>query len=603
MLPKPLGQLKKLELIEVLNVHTNIATAGLSVPQLRTALKNFMQEQKQIKAGEWIADESWNGFQPGLNPEHPGELPRVARNTLWEPTQGLQDYLAQNSTPLDLFHLALPEQTLQEIVEWSNEYAKALHDSPAPSWYHGKSWPTSWVRGIKSKPLSLLEFKQVIALSQIMGVLPLPQRKFYWSIGFIPLFPGTQFGQVMSRDRFLAISSCLTFCDRTREHELKAKFPKTGSYWKVGDFFENFVLRIGSYIDPGEYVTLDEVVIKSWTPNQLNKRLKFKPAGSGCMLASLHTIDGLLLRLNFPRAKQPPPAGTNATSQMVQHLISTLPKGTKVAADNYFNFVELSRTLYESGYHIFGTMRPDRIPTGVQKYFGSLKQKEKWSFLSAHHGAVYLFGWTDSKLCFFVSNLPHVDESKVKRWDRTQGVRRDVSSFFVARKFNETKSGADTNDLMVANYSSHHPSRKWTRSWSSWVFDQARVWAYLLGKRVVPGLKDMTHLQFISSITRGLLGDAIIEPIERDRFASSSTPRKRLKKEADAAPNNPHLCKILDTRSLDHGDPLFRRRRNCALCWMRNQYQHKVQTFCCEPGCGVFLCLEFRHHVDYHVNV
>ena len=98
-----------------------------------------MQEQKQINAGELIADESWNGFQPGLNPEHPGELPLVARNTLWEPTQGLQDYLAQNSTPLDLFHLALPEQTLQEIVEWSNDYAKALHDSPAPSWCHGKS--------------------------------------------------------------------------------------------------------------------------------------------------------------------------------------------------------------------------------------------------------------------------------------------------------------------------------------------------------------------------------------------------------------------------------------------------------------------------------
>jgi hypothetical protein len=441
-LPKPLSQLKRTELVQFLN-QQNLPTDG-TVEVLRRRVREFLASQPRATRAD-MPDQHWEGFSPGINEAHPGVLPRTTRNTGWEPTEELQHALNINSSPFELFSIAMPPDVLERLVSWTNSYANILKDSAMPAWYRGNSWPSNWVLDISKKPISVHELYQTFGICQLMGVVVLPQVKHYWSKK-IPYF-NTNLRSVMSRERFVAISSCLVFCDRTQEAALKERYPDSGSYWKIADFFEEFVARLRRMINPGEWVTLDEVVIKSWTQNRLHKRLKFKPAGSGCLLPSLHTVDGLLLGFSFPRKKGPIPRDSNETSEMVKRLLQTLPRGTKVAADNYFNFAKLSQSLYDLGYHIFGTLRPDRIPAGVLRYLNTLKSKEKWSFLSVYRESVYIFGWTDSKLCYFISNLPNVEEASVQRWDRAEHRRRSVGSFYVARKFNECKSGADLNDL------------------------------------------------------------------------------------------------------------------------------------------------------------
>lgn len=369
-------------------------------------------------------------------------------------------------SPAELFALLIPDSLIEDIADWTNLYATMnLPRHPVPPWYKGKNWPVWWVRELAEKKVTPEEIKKVIGLSQLMGVVQYPSLQMYWS-NEVPLF-NCQIASVMSRDRFRAVASALTLCDRRMEADLKQKYDGLGAYWKIADFVEDFVKRARSLVIPGEYCTLDEVVIKSWCSNSLHSRLKFKPAGSGSMRTSLHTADGYLLALSFPRKKAPVPAGSNATSEVVYRLLTeNLPVGTKVAADNLFNYVKLLKRLYAAGYHMFGTARPNNVPAGVVKYF-STAIKEKWQSLVVYKpgSPVYIFGWWDSKICLFMSNLPFTGQATVRRWHKAPAGtgRREVSAPAVGKTFNDTKSGADLNDLMMIQYGSRRPSPKWPR--------------------------------------------------------------------------------------------------------------------------------------------
>jgi hypothetical protein len=595
--------MRKAEIIRLLGEY-GLSTVG-QVPLLRTRLKDWMRDQAPPAAAAGVApDDTWQGFLPGVNPAHPGALP-APRLQDWRPSPDLAATLeAGKTSPAQLFAVALPDDVLGQVVMWTNLYVQLLLPGPAPTWYKGSNWPIWWVKELDKKRLTLDELRLALALSQLMGVVPLPQLQHYWSEK-IPLFT-SNFGSVMARDRYRAVMSALAFSDRRdgAVAALQQKFDGTGAYWKVAEFFEGFVHRLRGLVIPGEWCTLDEVVIKSWCLNSLHSRLRFKPAGSGSMRTTLHTSDGLLLGMHFPRKKKAVPPGSNQTSELVYDLVtSTLPPGSKTAADNLFNYIRLHERLYELGYHIFGTCRQNHMPPGVLAYFKTVKTQ--WEFKSAYKGCVYLFGWYDSTLCFFMSNLPDTENVEVVRFDRTAKTRHAVSTVTVAKKFNETKSGADLNDLMMANYPSHRPSPKWTRAWASWVFDQARVWAYLVGKKLVPRLAGMTHLDFILDLCQSFIrgpANPLLElagPGSKRGRTRSSTPKKRTKPNPSPTKRLNHNYLMMHTSALPADHPLSGKSLRCVLCHQKD-VRREVKTFCAVEGCGVFLCMLSDHHNLWH---
>ena len=76
-------------------------------------------------------------------------------------------------------------------------------------------------RELAEKKVTPEEIKKVIGLSQLMGVVQYPSLQMYWS-NEVPLF-NCQIASVMSRDRFRAVASALTQCDRRMKADLKQK--------------------------------------------------------------------------------------------------------------------------------------------------------------------------------------------------------------------------------------------------------------------------------------------------------------------------------------------------------------------------------------------
>jgi len=344
------------------------------------------------------------------------------------------------------------------------------------------------------------------------------------------------------------------------------------------------------------------------------------------MRTSLHTADGYLLGLAFPRRKAAIPPNSNATSELVFKLITdTLPAGSKVAADNLFNYVELLKRLYEAGYHMFGTARPNHVPV-------TSAIKTKWESLCVHlpDSPVYVFGWWDSKICLFMSNLPDTDEAIVKRWHKAPAAeggtqRKDVPAPRVGKRFNDTKSGADLNDLMMIQYASRRPSPKWTKAWVAWVFDQARVLAYQIAKKKVPKFACKTHLQFTLELAKSLISQgAQAADLAKRKGTASLTPSPSAKRmKVSLSPTKRfHIPTTMDLRGIPEDSNLFSLvKRNkkgfivqhkCALCAIRFKEQegaaprvalgprHETYTFCAFPTCMKFLCMDRGCHALFH---
>jgi hypothetical protein len=141
--------------------------------------------------------------------------------------------------------------------------------------------------------------------------------------------------------------------------------------------------------------------------------------------------------------------------------------------------------------------------------------------------------------------------------------------------------------FMMSNYESRKPSYKWTRAWSAWIFDQARVWAYLVAKRLVPGWHNASHLDFLLDLLPAMFkrqGNPNLDLTPSVSF----TPRKRIKL-GNKSKKVGHHCDIRDTRTLDPSHPLYNSRKNCVLCWHLAKRELKVRTFCSVEACDAFL--------------
>lgn len=179
------------------------------------------------------------------------------------------------------------------------------------------------------------------------------------------------------------------------------------------------------------------------------------------------------------------------------------------------------------------------------------------------------------------------------------------------------------NDLMMVMYGSRRPSPKWTKAWSSWCFDQARVLSYLLAKRLIPRWSRQSQLEFTLDLVKSLcflapdpLQEAPKKPETPKRRSGtmSFTPTpviKRLK--TDSSPTKRlHQPQMMYLSSLPPDHPAYdalnaakATPRKCVLCRIRfrddqKKARHRILTFCAQPSCMKFLCMDRNCHSLYH---
>ena len=158
---------------------------------------------------------------------------------------GIVDGLLEDEpTAADCFQLFFTPALWTRVKEETNRYAVdwAMRHPPSGA-SHMKAW----------EDVDEEELQLYLALRMIMGIKQLPQMRHYWSqnrILGVPLF-----GQYMSRDRFMQITSRLHFNDNGTD-------PKGDRLWKIRPVLESFREQFKSVVVPHAKISIDESLFR-----------------------------------------------------------------------------------------------------------------------------------------------------------------------------------------------------------------------------------------------------------------------------------------------------------------------------------------------------
>ncbi|KAI4476185.1 hypothetical protein M0804_013804 [Polistes exclamans] len=145
--------------------------------------------------------------------------------------------------PFALYRLFFTDYIPEKIVEETNKYvAQCINNSSFISRTHQLPW----------KSVTKHEMNTFIGILLIMGVMPSPDIRLYWSRK--EMFTNLRIKNAMKRDRFLSILKYLHFSNNTtsrNEDRLN----------KIRDVIEAFVDTFRSSIRPGKNIVIDESMI------------------------------------------------------------------------------------------------------------------------------------------------------------------------------------------------------------------------------------------------------------------------------------------------------------------------------------------------------
>ena len=173
------------------------------------------------------------------------QVDNVVRRFPFTGAPGIVDGLLEDEpTAADCFQLFFTPALWTRVKEETNRYAvdwATRHPSSGAS--HMKAW----------KDVDEEELQLYLALRMIMGIKQLPQMRMYWShnrILGVPLF-----GQYMSRDRFMQITSKIHFNDNATD-------PRGDRLWKIRPVIECFRKQFKDVVVPDKDISIDESLFR-----------------------------------------------------------------------------------------------------------------------------------------------------------------------------------------------------------------------------------------------------------------------------------------------------------------------------------------------------
>ena len=125
--------------------------------------------------------------------------------------------------------------------------------------------------GNNFKEITFDELMTFLSLTYLMEVVKLPDRRMHW-MDYIdsPIIPTMKFNKLMSRHRFETFLSCLQFSSSNNKTD------------QVLDFLESVNQNLINALTPGDIITLDESMIKSYHHDLYGKiKIKRKPRPIG----------------------------------------------------------------------------------------------------------------------------------------------------------------------------------------------------------------------------------------------------------------------------------------------------------------------------------
>ncbi|XP_020297799.1 piggyBac transposable element-derived protein 4-like, partial [Pseudomyrmex gracilis] len=402
--------------------------------------------------------------------------------------------------PLDFFNSFFTEELIKKIVEETNRYA---NDTIQRKHVKKRSTWRTWTN------VTLKEMRAFLGIILLMGTMPLPSLKDYWSTDRKCRIP--YFAEVFRRDRFLQVFWMLHTNENTEGRQ-----NMTTRTQKINNFLDYIDSRCRENFVPGVQLSVDESIVK------FKGRITFitynpkKPTKWGIRIYVLADANIGYIQTILPyygsftteKLLRPDrPISTRIVLQLYHNLLQSNPGavGYHIFNNRYFTSIPLADALLELKCHLTGTIQTNRkfIPDEIKN-----PKIAKNEMVAYRRKDLLLLAWRDKRIVTMLSTCATSSSKTVTKRSRKEGVTDTVKPDVVLN-YNKYMGGVDKADQYTGTYCFMRKSQKWWRKLFFWELDVSVINSYLLYQEHHKkyNIKKLSHLEFVRRLVDQLIGD------------------------------------------------------------------------------------------------
>lgn len=456
----------------------------------------------------------------------------------------------------------LPPNFWNHLKTETNRYAryqtqKALAKGPLPP------------NGLLAKwtPVTLAELKGFFSITIHMGLVKLPRIRDYWSTN--PVLATTFCSGIMSRNRFLAISSMLHLSDSTQF--VSRGNPGHDPLFKLRPFLDPLIQSFQSACTPGRQLSLDEAMCPFRGRIYFRVYNSNKPDRWGIKLYQLcDSVTGYTVMVEVYTG-----SGGTTVETVMRLMTNYLDQGHTLFMDRYYNSLPLTEQLLTHDTQVVGTIQTNRrgLPEPISKQ--KLKKDEVIAF---RKGRIMALKWRDKREVTMISTLHDTSMLPVQRRGEEEPVDKPVCVI----DYNKYMGGVDHSDQLMSYYPFKRKALKWYKKLFYRLFYLAITNCYIIYRRQrkdYPDMTDLTLSQFLQRICADLRTESgldqppVTRPSQTDRLTGRHFPEKV----------KATLCKKYPDR-------------RCVVCSSHENRKHsRYQCSICNVGLCVTPCFQIYH--------
>lgn len=389
-------------------------------------------------------------------------------------------------SPTDMFLQIFPDQLLEHMVFQTNLYALQ------------KSGGNSKV----FNPTNLKEMKCFIAINLAMGVKKLPSYRDYWSSR--PELRDPFISSAMARDRFSWLLANLHLNDNSVQPGRDS--PKYDKLYKVRPLLDILTDTYKNSLKPSKNQSIDESMIRFKGRSMLKQYMPNKPVKRGYKVWTRAEESGYICQFQIYTGKVGQIAETNLGRRVVEDLTRDLVgKGYHIYFDNFFNSVELQKSLQTAMIYACGTVRKGRkhLPTDIAVDKDLKRGESDWRV--SMDGLTFV-KWKDNRPVQFLSNYLNPTEIDFVPRKKKDGSVENIACPGLVKLYNTHMGYVDKADMFKSLYEVDRKSKKWWHRILFHFIDLSLVNACILYKKRTDSPTQLNLKDFRMSVALGLVG-------------------------------------------------------------------------------------------------
>lgn len=465
--------------------------------------------------------------------------------------------------PLSFFEFFFDQELMNKIVAETNIYNETIEkNEKSTTRKHQKAWTD----------VNVDEMYSFFALCMLMAAVKKGRIKDYWSTDHLIATP--IFGEVMPRDRFLAIMKALHFNDNENQ-------PAGDRLFKIQPVVHHMNRKFRSCINPYQNLCIDEslmpwkgrLVFKQYLPK---KRHRFGVKIFVICDCTTGIVLGFIIYIGSETEIEDWKDLGISGSVVMTMMNSYMDKGHNLYVDNWYTGVKLFEELHKRDTGACGTIKNNR--SGFPKF----ETLQKGESVYKHTENLLATKWKDKRDVHMLTSIQKDGlGSTGKLHHKTKEIIKKPLSVIA---YNSNMGSVDKSDMQLSFVECIRKTIKWYKKFFFHLLDLSVLNSSILHQIKTGKKQSLGH--FRNELVRGII-QKYCKDIGTRRLVTSGPHPKRL--------IDRHFPSLVPPKDRNKS-----RQRNCVVCShsIKKEKKRSSTRYQCDE-CDVGLCV-INCFKEYH---